>query len=154
VYKRQELVNKKGWTTMDELRDYFAIGQCTPGVIALNVSTFIGQKRKGVAGAIAAAMGFLTVPIVLIIIIAAFLTNFAQLEVVQHAFAGIRVCVCVLICNAVTKLWKSAVIDGPTLCIFLGTLALSLLTKLSPVVYVPAAALIGILVHVLRRDRP
>ena len=63
------LVNKKGWTTMDELRDYFAIGQCTPGIIALNVSTFIGTKRKGTAGALAAALGFLTCPIALIILI-------------------------------------------------------------------------------------
>ena len=97
----RELVDKRHWTTMDDLRDYFSIGQCTPGIIALNVSTFIGEKRKGVTGALAATMGFLTGPIVIILIIAAFLTNFAQLEVIQHAFAGIRVCVCVLIVQAV-----------------------------------------------------
>ena len=140
----RELVNKKGWTTMDELRDYFAIGQCTPGVIALNVSTFIGQKRKGVAGAIAAAMGFLTVPIVLIIIIAAFLTNFAQLEVVQHAFAGIRVCVCVLILQAILRLWKSSVVDAFTMVLYAVILSLNALgsfTSLLPV-KIPAAVLV------------
>lgn len=140
----RELVNKKGWTTMDELRDYFAIGQCTPGVIALNVSTFIGQKRKGVAGAIVAAMGFLTVPIVLIIIIAAFLTNFAQLEVVQHAFAGIRVCVCVLILQAILRLWKSSVVDAFTMVLYAVILALNALgsfTSLLPV-KIPAAVLV------------
>lgn len=140
----RELVNKKRWTTMDELRDYFAIGQCTPGVIALNVSTFIGQKRKGVAGAIAAAMGFLTVPIVLIIIIAAFLTNFAQLEVVQHAFAGIRVCVCVLILQAILRLWKSSVVDAFTMVLYAVILALNALgsfTSLLPV-KIPAAVLV------------
>ena len=137
----RELVNKKGWTTMDELRDYFAIGQCTPGVIALNVSTFIGQKRKGVAGAIVAAMGFLTVPIVLIIIIAAFLTNFAQLEVVQHAFAGIRVCVCVLILQAILRLWKSSVVDTTALVIYLVVFALHAFSGLLPV-KIPAAVLV------------
>ena len=140
----RELVNKKGWTTMDELRDYFAIGQCTPGVIALNVSTFIGQKRKGVAGAIAAAMGFLTVPIVLIITIAAFLTNFAQLEVVQHAYAGIRVCVCVLILQAILRLWKSSVVDAFTMVLYAVILALNALgsfTSLLPV-KIPAAVLV------------
>ena len=137
----RELVNKKGWTTMDELRDYFAIGQCTPGVIALNVSTFIGQKRKGVAGAIVAAMGFLTVPIVLIIIIAAFLTNFAQLEVVQHAFAGIRVCVCVLILQAVLRLWKKSVVDAAALAIFLVVFALNAFSSVLPV-KIPAAVLV------------
>ena len=138
------LVNKKGWTTMDELRDYFAIGQCTPGIIALNVSTFIGTKRKGTAGALAAALGFLTCPIALIILIAAFLTNYAQLEVVQHAFAGIRVCVCVLIVQAVLRLWKSSIVDPFTLGLYAVILALNALgtfTSLLPV-KIPAAVLV------------
>ena len=129
----RELVTKRGWTTMEELRDYFAIGQCTPGVIALNVSTFIGQKRKGVAGAIAAMLGFLTAPIAIILIIAAFLRNFAELEVVQHAFAGIRVCVCVLIVQAVLRLWKSSVVDVFTFVLYIVIFALSACSALLPV---------------------
>ena len=140
----RELVKKKGWTTMEELRDYFAIGQCTPGVIALNVSTFIGQKRKGVAGAVAAALGFLACPIIIILAIAAFLTNFAQLEVVQHAFAGIRVCVCVLIIQAVLRLWKSSVVDPFTLALYGVILALNALGTFTNVlpVKIPAAVLV------------
>ena len=69
----RELVTERGWVTTEELMDYFAIGQCTPGIIALNVSTFIGNKRKGVAGGITASIGFLTVPILIILLIAAFL---------------------------------------------------------------------------------
>ena len=140
----RELANKKGWVTMDELRDYFAIGQCTPGIIALNVSTFVGQKRKGVAGAIAAMLGFLTGPIAIILVLAAFLRNFAELEVVQHAFAGIRVCVCVLIVQAVLRLWKKSVVDPFTLALYLVILALfsvSSFTSLLPV-KIPAAVLV------------
>jgi chromate transporter len=140
----RELVTKRGWTTMDELRDYFAIGQCTPGLIALNVSTFIGQKRKGVAGAVPAMLGFLTAPIAIILVIAAFLRNFAELEVVQHAFAGIRVCVCVLIVQAVLRLWKSSVVDVFTFVLYIVILALSALstfTSLLPV-KIPAAVLV------------
>ena len=140
----RELANKKGWVTMDELRDYFAIGQCTPGVIALNVSTFVGQKRKGVAGAIAAMLGFLTGPIAIILILAAFLRTFAELEAVQHAFAGIRVCVCVLIVQAVLRLWKKSVVDPFTLALYLVILALfsvSSFTSLLPV-KIPAAVLV------------
>ena len=140
----RELVTKRGWTTMEELRDYFAIGQCTPGVIALNVSTFIGQKRKGVAGAIAAMLGFLTAPIAIILVIAAFLRNFAELEVVQHAFAGIRVCVCVLILQAVLRLWKSSVVDVFTMVLYAVILALravSTFTSLLPF-KIPAAVLV------------
>ena len=140
----RELVTKRGWTTMEELRDYFAIGQCTPGVIALNVSTFIGQKRKGVAGAIAAMLGFLTAPIAIILVIAAFLRNFAELEVVQHAFAGIRVCVCVLILQAVLRLWKSSVVDVFTFVLYIVILSLSALSSFTSLLpfKIPAAVLV------------
>ncbi len=137
----RELVDKRGWTTMDDLRDYFSIGQCTPGIIALNVSTFIGEKRGGIKGALAATTGFLTGPIVIILLIAMFLTNFASLEVVQHAFAGIRVCVCVLILQAVLRLWKKSVVDPFTLGLYLAVFALNLLSGILPV-KIPAAILV------------
>ena len=153
----RELVDKRHWTTMDDLRDYFSIGQCTPGIIALNVSTFIGEKRAGVPGALAATMGFLAGPIVIILAIAAFLTNFATLPLVQHAFAGIRVCVCVLIAQAVIRLWKKSVVDGAALAIYLVVFALNAFSNVLPV-KIPAAVLVilagavGILIS-LRRAR-
>ncbi len=137
----EELAKKRGWTTMDELRDYFSIGQCTPGVIALNVSTFIGEKLGGVPGALVASLGFLTGPVAIILVIAAFLTNFASIEIVQHAFAGIRVCVCVLIVQAVLRLWKSSVVDLPTLLIYLVIFALNVFGGYLPV-KLPMAALV------------
>lgn len=137
----RELADKRHWTTLDELRDYFSIGQCTPGIIAMNVSTFIGQKRRGVPGALAATTGFLTAPIAIIMVIAAFLTNFADLAVVQHAFAGIRVCVCVLIVQAVLRLWKGSVVDVFTLVLYLLVFALNAFGGLLPV-KLPAAALV------------
>ena len=137
----RELVDKRHWTSMDDLRDYFSIGQCTPGVIALNVSTFIGQKKAGVKGALVAGLGFLTGPLVIITLIAAFLQNFAQYPVVQHAFAGIRVCVCVLIVQAVLRLWKKSVVDGAALAIYLAVFALNAFSPLLPV-KIPAAALV------------
>jgi chromate transporter len=137
----RELVDKRSWTTMDDLRDYFSIGQCTPGIIALNVSTFIGEKRRGVKGAIAATVGFLTGPIAIILIIAMFLQNYAQLEIVQHAFAGIRVCVCVLILQAVLRLWKKSVVDPFTLGLYLAIFALHAASGLLPC-RIPAAMLV------------
>ena len=137
----RELADKRGWVTLDELRDYFAVGQCTPGVIALNVSTFVGQKRKGVAGAVAAAAGFLTGPVLIILVIAAFLRNYARLEVVQHAFAGIRVCVCVLIVQAVLRLWKKSVVDVFTFVLYIVIFALNAFSGLLPV-KIPAAVLV------------
>ena len=129
----RELVNDRGWCTTDELMDYFAIGQCTPGLIALNVSTFIGNKRKGVLGGIIATLGFVTCPIIIILLIAMFLTNFADLPIVKNAFAGIRVCVCVLILQAVLRLWKKAIIDVRTLCLYLVIFALAAFSSLLPI---------------------
>ena len=137
----RELVDKRQWTTMDDLRDYFSIGQCTPGIIAMNVSTFIGEKKGGIKGAIAASAGFLTGPIVIILLIAAFLRNFATLPLVQHAFAGIRVCVCVLILQAVLRLWKKSVVDPFTLGLYLAVFAVHALSGLLPF-RIPAAVLV------------
>ncbi|MBO6146072.1 MAG: chromate transporter [Lachnospiraceae bacterium] len=137
----EELNKKRGWVTTDELMDYFAIGQCTPGIIALNVSTFIGNKRHGVAGAAAATLGFLTCPIIIIIVIAAFLTNFADIPLVQNAFAGIRVCVCVLILEAVLRLWKKAIVDRLAFVIYIIVFILMAFSGLLPV-KVPAAVLV------------
>lgn len=137
----RELVEKRHWTTMDDLRDYFSIGQCTPGIIALNVSTFIGEKKAGVKGAVAATTGFLTGPILIILIIAMFLQNFATIPQVQHAFAGIRVCVCVLILQAVLRLWKKSVVDPFTLGLYIAVFALHALSGLMPV-KIPAAVLV------------
>lgn len=137
----RDLADTRGWVTVDELMDYFAIGQCTPGLIALNVATFIGNKRKGVAGGIIATLGFLTCPIVIILVIAMFLTNFADLPVVKNAFAGIRVCVCVLILQAVLKLWKKSVVDVTTLLLYLIIFSLMVFSSLLPV-SVPAFAMV------------
>ncbi len=156
----RELVNKRGWTTMEEHRDYFAIGQCPPGLIALNVSTFIGQKRKGAAGAVAAMLGFLTAPIAIILVIAAFMRNFAELEVVQHAFAGIRVCVCVLILQAILRLWKSSVVDVFSFVLYAVIFALSacsgfglLPVKIPTVLLVILAGVTGLAVSLIRNKK-
>lgn len=148
----EDLVNKKGWVTTEDLMDYFAIGQCTPGIIALNVSTFIGNKKKGIAGAVAATTGFLTCPVIFILVIAMCLTNFADLPIVQNAFAGIRVCVCVLILEAVMRLWKKAIVDKPAFVIYAVIFLLMafggfLPVKVPAAVLVVAAGIAGILIR-------
>ena len=141
---QREVVDARGWATEEELADYYAIGQCTPGVIAVNTATFIGQKLGGPAYAAAATLGVVFPSLVIITVIAAVLQNFAELPAVRNAFAGIRACVCALILNAVVKLWKKSAVDVPTVLIFLAVLALGIFTKLSPVVFVVASALAGL----------
>ena len=143
---QREIVEKNNWATDEEIMDYYAIGQCTPGVIAVNTATFIGQNNNGVIGGIVATLGVIFPSIVIITIVAAFISNFSDLPVVKNAFAGVRVCVCVLILNAVIKLWKSSVVDKATLVIFLGVFLGSALTDLSPIIFVLITAIAGIVV--------
>ena len=144
---QREIVDNKGWATEEELIDYFAIGQCTPGVIAVNTATFIGQKLKGTWGAIFATLGVVFPSLVIISLLAGVIEAFSHLVWVQNAFGGIRVCVCVLIANAVVKLYKKAVVDIPTLIIFLAVALGSILLSVSPVIFVVLAALAGIILQ-------
>ena len=130
---QRELVEKKGWTTEEELSDYFAIGQCTPGIIAVNTATFVGHSRRGAAGGIVATLGLVFPCLVVIMIIAAFLQNFAHLPAVIHAFNGVRACVCALILSSVLKLRKSTVIDIPTAIIFVLVLGLAVAGNFAPI---------------------
>ncbi len=141
---QREVVENKGWATEEELVDYFAIGQCTPGIIAVNTATFIGQKYLGTIGGIFSTLGLVFPSLVIISLLAGVIEAFSHLAWVQHAFGGVRVCVCVLILNAVVKLYKKAVVDKFTFAIFLLVTLGSYLTDLSPVVFVIIAAALGI----------
>ena len=140
----REIIDKHHWATSEELMDYYAVGQCTPGVISVNTATFIGYKYAGVSGGIIATLGVVFPSLVIITVIAGILTSFADVPAVKSAFAGIRVCVCVLIFNAVVKLWKKAVVDKATLAIFLAVFLLSVFLDVSPVVFVVLSAAAGI----------
>ena len=122
---QREIVDNKKWATTEQLTDYYAVGQCTPGVIAVNTATFIGSQQAGIAGGVAATLGVVTVPAILILIIAAFLSSFMDSVIVAHAFNGIRACVTALILASVVKLFKGAVKDRPTRIIYITVLALA-----------------------------
>lgn len=145
-----EVVNKKHWASYEELMDYFAVGQCTPGVIAVNTATFIGYNKRKVPGALVATAGVICPSIVIILIIASLLTTFAQEPIVQHALSGIQVAVCVLILQAVIKLFKAGVKNIWGGVIFALALVCSYLSLVPTVVIVIAAAAAGILIGTLK----
>ena len=122
---QREVVEKKKWATEDQLADYYAVGQCTPGVIAVNTATFVGSNQAGVPGGVIATLGVVFPSIVIILAIAAFLSNFMHLEAVTHAFNGVRAGVVALILVSVIKLFKGAVKDAPTRIIYALVLALA-----------------------------
>lgn len=128
---QREVVEKKGWATDGELTDYFAVGQCTPGIIAVNTATFIGYKYKGVPGGVLATLGLVFPSLIIITAIAAFLSNFAGIPVVQHALAGINAAVVALIASSVRKLGASTLKNGAAIAIFLCVLALAVTGNLA-----------------------
>ncbi|HJB99737.1 MAG TPA: chromate transporter [Candidatus Flavonifractor merdavium] len=166
---QRELVEKRHWASEEELSDYFAIGQCTPGIIAVNTATFVGHKLKGAAGGVAATLGLVFPCLVIIMLIAAFLQNFAHLPVVVHAFNGVRACVCALILSSVLKLRRSTVVDMPTVVIFAAVLILAVVGNFaafpanalgavlgyvcSPIVLVVAAGAAGLCIRAAKGGR-
>lgn len=141
---QREVVENKKWETDEQVLDYYAVSQCTPGVIAVNLATFVGQKKKGVLGAAVATFGVVLPSLIIITIIAAVLQNFMEYEIVQHVFGGIRVAVAVLIVNAVYTLGKKALVDKLCITVSIAAFLVSLIfPSVSPIFIVLAATLAG-----------
>jgi chromate transporter len=147
----RELIKKKGWIDMDEVMDYYAIAQVTPGVIAVNLSTFVGCKRKGPAGGVLATIGFVLPGIVFVTVIAICLGNFADLPVVRRAFTGIRVAVGALILDTAIKTVKGTLKNWKSLVLYIMVFALSFIWKVSPVLLITASGVAGLLVFTKSR---
>ncbi len=134
----REIVNKHQWATQEEILNYLAIGQCTPGIIAVNTATFVGYKQKGVPGGIIATLGVVSPSVVIITVIALVLRQFMDIAWVQHAFAGIRVAVCALITASVIKLVKGGVKQWWQIALAVAAFLVVAFLKLSPVWVVAA----------------
>ena len=139
----REIVQKHKWATQEEILNYFAIGQCTPGIIAVNTATFVGYKTKKVLGGICATLGVVAPSVLIITVIAMVLQNFMDIQWVQHAFAGIRVAVCALITASVIKLFKSNVKKNWHVLLAVGAFVVTALLKLSPVYVVVGCAVLS-----------
>jgi chromate transporter len=157
----RELIKKRGWVTMDEVIEYYTIAQITPGLIAVNLSTFVGYKQKGPLGGILATVGFILPGVTFIAAIALLISNFAELDAVKHAFTGIRIAVGALILDTVLKLMKGIFKDKIAITIFIIVFAISVLPGgfipvflQSPVFLVPAAGLVGLIVYRQKKPTP
>lgn len=147
---QKEIVEDRRWATEDEVLDYYAVGQCTPGIIAVNTATFIGYKLKGVIGAITATLGVVFPSLIIIMAIAIFLKNFAEMAIVQSAFAGIRVAVVALIITTVVKLVKSSIKDTFGIIIAVLSFIISVFLNLSPVYVIISAGITGLIIKTMR----
>ena len=142
---QKEVIEKYKWATEDEIMEYYAIGQCTPGIIAVNTATFVGYYQKGILGGIVATLGVVSPSFIIITLIAALISNFMEIEIVQHALKGINVAVCVLMFTAIQNLWKKSIKNIGSFTIFAVALGLALFTDLSTVYLVILAAVLGVI---------
>jgi len=159
----RELIKKKGWIPIEEVMDYYTVGQIIPGIIGVNLSTFVGYKRKGPVGGVIAPMGFVLPGVTLILLLAAFIGNFADIPIVQNAFTGIRIAVGALILDTVIKLSKGVLKNAQAVIIFLIVFTLSAIPSgllpipgfvKSPVFLILASGLAGFIIYKLKKPAP
>jgi chromate transporter len=150
----RELIKKRGWITMDEVLDFYTIAQITPGIIIVNIATFIGNKRKGFLGGIAATIGLVLPGISLMLLISVFVNQFAEYALVQHTFAGIRIAVCAIILDTTIRLVKGFYKNYKSVIICIAAFVLSAVFSVSPVFVVLGAGVAGFLLFSPRRNSP
>ncbi len=149
---QRELADKRGWTDENELLDYFAIGQSTPGIIAVNVSTFIGFKKAGVIGGCVATFGMVFPSIVIITVIAMFLSNFADIVWVKKAMSGINVAVAAILTSAVYKFAKKSVKGILGFILLVSSFLLIFLLNVDTIWIILGSAFLGVIVAGCRGD--
>jgi chromate transporter len=147
----RELIKKRNWTSMDEVMDYYTIAQITPGIISVNLATFIGYKRKGYIGGILSTIGFILPGAAFVILAAMLINNFNELSVVQNAFTGIRIAVGALIIDTVVKLIKGIFKNWKAVVFFTAAFILSFVFKTSPMLIILSAGFTGFIINYLKK---
>lgn len=150
---QREIVDHHQWATEEEVLDYYSIGQSTPGIIAINTATFIGYKRGKLPGAIMATLGMVTPSLIIITVIAAFLSEYRENIYVQKALTGIRGCVVALIAIAIIRMAKKAIVDKWTIILSAIGFVLLLVFDVSAAIIVLAGILLGIIITYLKRRK-
>lgn len=145
-----ELVDKRCWITKEEVIDFYAIGQCVPGIIAANTTLFIGYKLRGKTGALAAFFGLILPPFVTIILLASVLIKISQNVIMGDIFWGVNISIIILMFLTVKEVWKTSIVDKFTFLIFLLILALSGF-GVSPSVSIILSAILGVIYKMLEK---
>lgn len=147
---QKEVVDGKHWVTDEDMVNYYALASSVPGVIAINTSTMVGYRMRGVVGAMAATAGMVTPSLCIIMFIAAFLTRFQENLVVQSAFNGIRVAVFAVMVMAVVRIGKKVIKDwiGWILAILAFVLVASF--GVSPIIVILGTIILGVVMAFLK----
>jgi len=150
---KAEVVDKKRYLSEEELLDLYSIGHCTPGIVAVNVATFIGYKQKGIKGAVASTLGMILPSMLIIVAVASVLYRFRDNQYVACAFGGVRVCVVALIVNIVYDLMHKTIENWIKAAFFGITMLLLAFVDISSVAVVITAGLVALIIGEIRRKR-
>ncbi len=140
-----ELVDKKGWIDSDGLCEYYALGQSVPGIIAANMSIFVGYKLRGQVGALAAVLGIVTPAFLAIILVASILEEIVHWSFIQSIFWGVGIGVILLVYLATKEMWTRSIVDKFTCIIFFAAFILSSCFKVSPALIIILSIAAGII---------
>ncbi len=149
----REIVEKRKWATEEQLLDYYAVGQCTPGIIAVNTATFIGYYQAGVLGGIIATVGMVTPSIIIIVAVAALLQQFMEYQIVASALMGIRAVVCALLSHTVITLARKSLVDVVTVVLFILGLILCFVFDITPIIIVIVGGVLGVMIGKIKEVR-
>lgn len=149
----KEICEKRKWATEEELLDYYAVGQCTPGIIAVNTATFIGYYQAGILGGIFATLGMVTPSVIIIVVVASVLQHFMEYQIVASALMGIRAVVCALLAHTVITLSKKSLVDLPTVILFIIGIVISFALDITPIFVVVFGGISGVIIGKIKEVR-
>lgn len=142
---QSEVVDKRKWIDKDEFIDILAVSQSTPGVLAVNMSTFVGYKTRGLLGAAISALGCILPSFVSIILIAMFFSRIMGEDIVKQAFMGIRPAVAALITFSVYKIAKTSKIKLWWYTVTVLAFAANMFLNQDPILIIISSGLVGFL---------
>ena len=150
---QQSIIDKRNWITNEELTNFYALGQSIPGIIAANVSAFVGYKLRNKRGAAVALLGIITSPIIAILLVATIIDFLLEISFVQSIFWGVGSAVIILVYLTIKEMWKNSLTDFVTWVIFLGCFSASFFFKVSPVLAIIGSVIVGVSYKCFQKGR-
>ena len=159
---QQVATEEKGWLSQEEMLDCIAVGQSLPGVIAINIATYVGYRQKGIGGALAATLGVVLPAFLSIILLVLVLGMIGDNKFVAGAFMGIKAAVCGLLIVTSVKLLKQMCQSGQngtkghvafTVLMSLASLAAVGIFGVTAILVILAGIVIGIAYYSLARTK-
>ena len=151
----REVVDNKKWISKKDMSNIITIGESTPGPIAVNVASYVGNNVCGIIGAVSATLGVVLPSFLIILFLSTVLNSLQDNTIFKNAFFGIRVGIIALIINALISLYKQCSKDIYSYILMIGALISVVLFKVSSIIVLICCAIIGLILHIsgIRKEK-